>query len=524
MPDRTTTLVTVLFTDIVASTEVAAELGDRRWQELLRRHHALVRRELRRYGGREIDTAGDGFFATFERPAAAIHAACGITDAVRELGIEVRAGVHVGEVEGRGPKVGGIAVNIGARVMALGGPGEVLVTATAKDLVPGSGFGFEDREGHRLKGVPGTWPVFAVTSVDGRGRPPPPSALVARDRREAIEAPSVVGRRPWVVGGVAAALVVALVATVLGLGIGPGGRTDRTPTGIPPGSVVQVDPETGEVLATVSGLPGTDEEPGPVAVGEGGVWVYNFPHLIHVDPLHLSIEEIIPAGFATAVTVGFHQVWLASTRPRGITRINPADNSRRKPIDLPFPEGASSPSDLATGLAVGEGAVWETWGSGHLIRVDPREGRAELINLGTNLYGVAVGEGSVWVGDQLNGSIIPVDPETGEAGEPIDFFGNVDALAAGEGQVWVLDRGASTVTPISVSAGEPGEAIDVGESPTDMELGLGAVWVSDESGTITRIDAVTHRSTEVDLATPIASIAVDPETETLWALASVRQA
>jgi class 3 adenylate cyclase/streptogramin lyase len=525
VPESSTSLATVVFTDIVASTEVAAELGDRRWRELVRRHHALVRRELRRYGGREIDTAGDGFFATFDRPAAGIHAACAITDALRELGIEIRAGVHVGEVEGRGQKVGGMAVNIGARVMALAGAGEVLVTSTAKELVPGAGFGFEDREAQQLKGVPGTWTVFAVTSVNGRGRPAPPSALVARERREAVQPPTGGRRRPWLVGGIAAVVAIAVVAAVLALVDDPGPPPSSTKArGIAPGTAVQVDPETGEVLASVPGLPSTSgPEPGPIAVGEGGVWVYIFPQLVHVDPIHHSIEEIIPMGFATTVAVGFNEVWLASTRAKGITRIDPADNTKRSAIDLPFPDRPTSASDNATGLAVGEGSVWETWGSGHLVRVDPRKGRAESIDLGTNLYGVAAGEGSVWVGDQINGSIISVDPDTGEAAEPIDFFGNIDGLAVGEGQVWILDKGASTVTPIPVSARQPGGAIDVGESPTDMEAGLGAVWVSDESGTITRIDAVNHQSTEFDLGTPIASIAVDPESETVWALAAVHQ-
>jgi class 3 adenylate cyclase len=512
------TLATVLFTDIVASTEVAAELGDRRWQEIIRRHHGLVRRELRRYGGREIDTAGDGFFATFDRPAAGIHAACAITDAVRELGIEVRAGVHTGEVEVRGPKVGGLAVNIGARVMALAGAGEVLVTSTAKDLVPGSGFGFEDREAQRLKGVPGTWAVFAVTSVDGRGRPAPPSQLVARARREAIEAPSVVRRRPWMLGGIAAALVVVLVIAVLAWGEE---AAPPTSSGIPPGSAVEIDP-TGKVLATVPGLPLVRGPAPTLAVGEGGVWIYIYPNLIHVDPVDHTIEETIQSSFASTVVVGFHQVWLASTRQRGITRVNPADNTALQPIALPFPDRPASPSDNPTGMAVGEGAVWETWGSGHLVRVDPRRERAEAINLHTSLFGVAVGEGSLWVGDQLYGTVIPVDPVSHRPGRPIDIFGNIDAMAVGEGHVWVLDKGASTVQPIDVSTGRPQAAIDVGEDPTDIAVGLGAVWVSDESGTITVIDTLTLETRDLDLGTPLASIAVDPDTETLWVLAAQR--
>ncbi|HEV8676495.1 MAG TPA: adenylate/guanylate cyclase domain-containing protein, partial [Methylomirabilota bacterium] len=159
-PDRV--LATVLFTDIVGATERAAALGDRRWRELLEQHHATVRSELGRFRGREIDTAGDGFLATFDGPARAIRSACAITEAVRPLGLAVRAGLHTGECELMDDKVGGIAVHIGARVAAEAKAGEVLVSHTVKDLVAGSGLRFADRGIRALKGVPGEWRLFAV--------------------------------------------------------------------------------------------------------------------------------------------------------------------------------------------------------------------------------------------------------------------------------------------------------------------------------------------------------------------------
>lgn len=161
-PDRV--LATVLFTDIVGSTQRAAELGDRAWRDLLERHDALVRRELDRGRGREVDTAGDGFLATFDGPARAIRCAQAIAERVRDLGLEVRSGLHTGEIELAGDHVRGIAVHIGARAAALAGPGEVLVTSTVKDLVAGSGIEFEERGEHELKGVPGAWRIFLVTS------------------------------------------------------------------------------------------------------------------------------------------------------------------------------------------------------------------------------------------------------------------------------------------------------------------------------------------------------------------------
>jgi pimeloyl-ACP methyl ester carboxylesterase len=159
-PDRV--LATVLFTDIVGSTERAAELGDSRWRELLGTHDAAVRRELERFRGREVDTAGDGFLATFDGPARAVRCALSIGDAVRQIGVDVRAGIHTGECELDGPKIRGIAVHTGARVAALAGPGEVLISKTVKDLVAGSGLEFEDRGIHELKGVPGEWQLYAA--------------------------------------------------------------------------------------------------------------------------------------------------------------------------------------------------------------------------------------------------------------------------------------------------------------------------------------------------------------------------
>ena len=161
-PDFDRSLATVLFTDIVGSTQQADRLGDRRWRYLLDEHHARIRRLLDRYRGVEVDTAGDGFFVTFDGPARAIRCACAVRDAVREIGIEIRAGLHTGEVEHRGNAATGLAVHVGARVAALAQASEVLVTSTVQMLVLGSGIGFADRGRHRLKGVPDQWQLFAV--------------------------------------------------------------------------------------------------------------------------------------------------------------------------------------------------------------------------------------------------------------------------------------------------------------------------------------------------------------------------
>jgi class 3 adenylate cyclase len=161
-PESDRVLATVMFTDIVRSTERSAELGDERWRELLRRYYEVVRKELAAFRGREIDSAGDGLFATFDGPARAIRCACSVREKLRQLGLQVRTGLHTGECELIGNKVGGIAVHTGARVSTAASPDEVLVSSTVRDLVAGSGIQFADRGMHNLKGVPGEWRLFVV--------------------------------------------------------------------------------------------------------------------------------------------------------------------------------------------------------------------------------------------------------------------------------------------------------------------------------------------------------------------------
>jgi class 3 adenylate cyclase len=161
-PEPTRVLATVLFTDLVGSTQKAAELGDAAWRDLLGLHHLGIRKELERFAGVELDTAGDGFFARFDGPARAIRCAVAIRETVEQLGLDVRAGLHTGECELLDGKVAGIAVSVGARVAAAAAPGQVLVSSTVKDLVAGSGIEFDDQGVRELKGVPGEWRLFAV--------------------------------------------------------------------------------------------------------------------------------------------------------------------------------------------------------------------------------------------------------------------------------------------------------------------------------------------------------------------------
>lgn len=213
-----------MFTDIVSSTEIAEEVGDRHWRALIAAHHDLVRQALRRHSGRELDTAGDGFFAVFAKPADAIRCAVDVSQGVREFGLEIRAGLHLGEAEVIGDKVGGVAVNTGARIMSLGEAGEVLVSATVRDAVAGKGIVFVDHGIHQLKGLEGAFQVFDVASVDGVALGLPIDAEEARRRREQHPA-DVARRRPWWLVAAAAIVVVA----VIGIGIASW-RDDGSPT------------------------------------------------------------------------------------------------------------------------------------------------------------------------------------------------------------------------------------------------------------------------------------------------------
>ena len=210
----------MLFTDIVSSTEIAGEVGDRRWRELVAAHHAIVRRALKRHHGRELDTAGDGFFAVFTKPADAIRCANDVSEDVRELGLEIRAGIHLGEAEVMGPKVGGLAVNTGARIMSVGKAGEVLVSATVRDAVAGKEIAFADHGIHELKGLEGEFHLYDVVSVDGAARSLPLEPDEARQRREHPPAEILRRRRWWLIPVGIAILVVGGVGAALSWGGG----------------------------------------------------------------------------------------------------------------------------------------------------------------------------------------------------------------------------------------------------------------------------------------------------------------
>jgi len=255
-------------TDIVGSTEHAAELGDSAWRELLQQHHALIRAALRRHGGREMDTAGDGFFVIFDAPASAVECALEIARAVGSLGIEIRAGIHVGEVQQMARKVSGITVVIASRIMAGASGSEVLASSTVRDLTAGSGLTFEDRGVRSLKGVPGEWHVYAVARAPAeavKGERP----VAAREQRAAAvrraQARPIWQRRPRLAAGLAVALALVVVASgmLVWRPWQPAALASVTEN-----SIGVIDPGRNEVIGQIK----VGTQPGGIAVGGGYAW------------------------------------------------------------------------------------------------------------------------------------------------------------------------------------------------------------------------------------------------------------
>ncbi len=476
MPRRTDAperlLTTVMFTDIVGSTKLAAEIGDRGWRQLLSRHHGFVRKVLKRYGGREVDTAGDGFFATFDQPARAINCAKELVEGLHRMGIEIRAGVHMGEVEVMGSKVGGIAVHIGSRVMSKAESGEVLVSGTVRDLMSGSDIKFDDRGLQELKGVPAQWHLFAVETEIAA---PPAEAVLAPEAEEA--------RRLSPAIFVAAAVAVALIAGVVVVVVtrGHGGTAAFKPA---PNTVVRIDPATGRILGGVK----VGNQPGSIAFGEQSVWVANFGDrtIQRIDPR----TKEAGSGFGglnvnpNSMAIGGGFVWVVIFQGGTLSKIDPATNLSQ-PISVG--EGARA-------VAYGEGSVWVANDlKGTVTRIDPLTTQSEqIIELptGAEPAGIAVGGGSVWVADKLGSKILKIDAATNKVvgtGTPV-LGGRPTEVAFGAGFVWATDTDSDSVTRIDPMTGEGVTVENVGNSPTGIAAGPEGVWVANsQDGTVIQI-------------------------------------
>ena len=501
----------VLFTDIVGSTVIAAEMGNTRWSELVLRHHRIVRQVIARFGGREVDTAGDGFFIAFERPADAIRCAVSCTEAVRELGIEIRAGVAFGELESVARKPSGLVVNTAARVMSVAGPGEVLLPAAVRDIVPGTGITFTDHGVHQLKGLEGEFRLYGVAGVDGREITPPLESDEAVERRREIF-PGRDRRRGALIAGVA----VGVVAIVAGSILLWGGDPAAPPSSPLQHAVASLDPETGRIGTTVDlGGPG----PGPVgftsfdhplAAGEGGLWLVRAPVLYHVDPRHHEVRTPgVDVGIgASQVETGSGSVWVLSLHT--VYRVHPGTDEATIVLELP-PAGPTVYS-----LAVTD-AIWVGVSDGTIVRLDPRTGGRERWDTGLSVDRIAVTEDAVWIADILAPSVTALDRDTLDPlGEPIEISGGIDSIVAHEGDAWVLDRGTGVVTRIDGTTLAVSRTARVGNDPADIAAGLGAVWVADGEGSLYRVDASTLVVQEFPIGAEVSGVDVDEAGEELW--------
>jgi class 3 adenylate cyclase len=500
-------LATVLFTDIVGSTELAASIGDRHWRELLAAYRAMVRRALRSTHGREIDDAGDGFFAVFDHPADAIACACLLTEEVRTQGLEVRSGIHMGEVETTGAKLGGIAVHIGARVCSQAGAGQVLVSSTIHDVVRGSDYGFVDLGARPLKGVPGEVQLFSVTWEDGR------HVLVGGGNR-----------RRYVIAGAAIVAVVIVVALVVllthrpthgGTGapvasivtVAAGGLTDPVAVALDPTSdrvyaiegnrVVRVNANGGVTTIAGTGVAGSSGDGGLATSAEldgpKSLAIDTLGDVFIADSLNNRIREVVPDGIITA---------FAGSGERGYS------GDGTPAVDARF--------DDPTGVAIAPGGVVVIADSGNNVVRDATPTPTFNATTGTYpiVYIMATIAGSGDVGYVVGGPAL-----SGELDHPqclaADSLGNVFVADALNFRVEKITAGGDFGRTISTIAGTnaPGFSGDGGPA-IDAELGFatgdnsgGGCLTVDSQGDLFIADTLNNRVREVSVSGNITTVA-----------------
>lgn len=507
-------LATVLFVDIVGSTALASELGDARWRELLTRFRRIVRDELKRNGGREQDTAGDGFFATFEEPARALACAAAIVIEVQQLGVDVRAGVHTGECEEIDGKLGGIAVHIGSRIMALAGPAEVLTTGTVRDLVAGSGASFEDHGIHDLKGVEGSRQVFSLRAVE-TSLPEPLSPDEAAVRLALIPAPG--RRRPIRLAVAAGVLVVAAAVAVPLLAFGGGKPT--------PVNLIKLDGHTGRILQTDRDASGRGNWDSLRSDG-GTLWQY-------VSQKHQLLERDGRTGGVVhslssvhircgcQVALGFGSVWLIGDRrvkdtmTATLTRIDDVSGRVVKRIVL---DGSTENGTVAAG----NGAVWVLESGGSLFRIDPISNRVthtyETDAVETNTLVPLAGYD--WICECIVNKILRFDPRNGHSRTfSIPTQAYLVGIDSSNGQtLWLLDPKNSTLTAVDPTTGEAEAPLGLsGGQIVAAVVAFGSMWAT-AGNVVDRVDLKTSARSTIAMPKGVwaGSIAADPASGAIW--------
>jgi YVTN family beta-propeller protein len=497
----------VFFTDMVGSTERAAELGDQRWRELLATYHRVVRRALHSHRGRELDSAGDGFFAIFDQPNDAIACALEVADRLERLGVRVRSGVHIGQVEVHGSKVSGIGVHIGARVEAEASPGEVLVSSTVRDSLAGSDYAFIDRGAHVLKGIPGEWRLFAVERPPSEvAAEPQPTLAVPPPRRLRRTIALRVGAAAVIAGGAGIALVV----------VRHGSSSEAPAAPVVPGvnQVAQIGIDGQSFISAIDA-----GGQGPVGVVDTGtsLWVINSVSqtLTRVDKATMRAHPLGLGGAPAGIAYAGGSVWVTAEfgtsngAPGSLLRFDATDGRQLPSIPL---------SDGVAGIAADGQSVWVTnERTDTLVKVDTQSGTVgDPIKVGRQPKAVALGAGSVWVANELDNTVSRIDPKTGTVSPPIGVQG-ADAIAADGSSVWVAGTASNTVTRIDPATHLIVTTIQVSSGPLGLALTTNDVWVAASvTGELVRIDRPSGTITG-RLTTHGHPSAVDSQGGSVWA-------
>ena len=462
-------LTTILFLDIVGSTGVAADLGDRHWRDLLHEFRRIVRVELKRQHGREQNTAGDSFFATFTQPLAAVRAAAGIVRSVQSIGLDVRCGVHFGETETIQAQPGGIAVHIGSRVMSLGGAAEVLVTGTVRELISGADVQVVDAGSHALKGVPGEWHVWNVVALEGASLP----AALEPERGSELRASasSLIRRRRAPMLAAIAALVLLLVG---------GGAFAVVLAQRHPPTLLRIDAKTNAISLTLTDSYRSEHYPNGLWAVNGALWqaaIGDFSGLVRRDMQTGNALQTIPVtGDPVGGTFGFGSIWIAGLEgPGSIDRWDAVTGRKLARVSL---------NGEIVSIDAGTAAVWALTEDGRLHEIDP----ISSVAVGSFATGavdpgrVVALEDRVWVCACSHHTLFEFDPVRSNVVRVIDTAarGFLVGLAdtSGAKTLWLLDPQGATLTPIDAASGKPGQPIGIGANLHGATVGFGSIWVA----------------------------------------------
>jgi YVTN family beta-propeller protein len=488
-------LTTVLFTDIVGSTERAAQLGDRGWKELVDRHHAIVRQELRAFHGRELDTAGDGFFASFDRPAQAIECATAIIDDLRSLDLRIRAAIHMGEVEVMGDKVGGITVHVASRALALAGPDEILVTRTVREVAAGADVTFSDRGVHEFKGVPEEWDIYAVEwrrrELPSAGTAEAGAEGAARRRpgRQTVAAVALLG---------AGLLAVAAWAMV---GRGAGG----SPPVPVPDSAIRVDAGSDEIVDVVP----AGSDPTGIAIDGGSAWVIS---LGDTTLTGIPVAGGPPStrglpGKPTGIAAGSGSVWVTfgygATGATGGLLLEVSEETRQTLQQITVKAGANA-------VALDGLSVWLTNDvQNTLTRIDPGTQAATAVTVGEAPTALAIGDGSIWVANAVSRTIWRLDAATMTKTAEVSLTDAPTAVALGFGRLWVTSYVGNSVVVIDAASNGRVATIPLDQGPRGIAAGPDAIWVAGSRNALLRIDPGSLKASgSIDLPGPGEGVAV----------------